>query len=61
MTLPPHLPRVLDAARAQILFFQAGVDPLAEDVLGRLDLTLDGLRRRDRVWRLARRRVSSLR
>ena len=47
--LERHLPRVLDAARAQILFFQAGVDPLAEDALGRLDLTLEGLRRRDRL------------
>ncbi len=47
--LEQHLPRVLDEAAAQILFFQAGVDPLAEDVLGRLDLTLDGLRRRDRL------------
>ncbi len=47
--LERHLPRVLDEAGAQILFFQAGVDPLAEDALGRLDLTLDGLRRRDRM------------
>ena len=47
--LERHLPQVLEAAQAQILFFQAGVDPLAEDVLGRLDLTLDGLRRRDRL------------
>jgi acetoin utilization deacetylase AcuC-like enzyme len=34
---------------AEIVFFQAGVDPLKEDTLGRLDLTLDGLRRRDRL------------
>jgi acetoin utilization deacetylase AcuC-like enzyme len=34
---------------AEIVFFQAGVDPLKEDALGRLDLTLDGLRRRDRL------------
>src|ERR1700736_115310 len=47
--LERHLPRALDAARAQILFFQAGVDPLREDVLGRLDLTLEGLRLRDRI------------
>ena len=47
--LAEHLPRVLDAARAQILFFVAGVDPLAQDVLGRLDLSLEGLRRRDRL------------
>ena len=47
--LERHLPRALDAAQAQILFFQAGVDPLREDVLGRLDLTLEGLRLRDRI------------
>ena len=47
--LEEHLPRVLDEAAAQILFFQAGVDPLESDRLGRLKLTLDGLRRRDRL------------
>ena len=47
--LERNLPRALDAAQAQILFFQAGVDPLREDMLGRLDLTLEGLRRRDRI------------
>jgi acetoin utilization deacetylase AcuC-like enzyme len=47
--LEEHLPRVLDAAAAQILFFQAGVDPLESDRLGRLKLTFDGLRRRDRM------------
>ena len=47
--LARHLPSVLDAAQAQILFYQGGVDPLSEDSLGRLDLTLDGLRRRDRI------------
>ena len=44
-----HLPRVLDEARAQIVFFQAGVDPLAEDQLGRLELSREGLMRRDRL------------
>ncbi|MFP2928082.1 histone deacetylase [Pyxidicoccus sp. 3LG] len=44
-----HLPEVLESARADLLFFQAGVDPLAEDALGRLSLTLAGLRERDRV------------
>jgi acetoin utilization deacetylase AcuC-like enzyme len=47
--LEEHLPRVLDEAAAQILFFQAGVDPLESDRLGRLKLTFDGLRRRDRM------------
>jgi acetoin utilization deacetylase AcuC-like enzyme len=53
--LEEHLPRVLAEASAQILFFQAGVDPLEADHLGRLKLSLDGLRRRDRfVLRSAR-------
>lgn len=55
--LAAHLPGVIAQARPQILFFQAGVDPLAEDVLGRLDLSLAGLRRRDRmVFAAARQR-----
>jgi acetoin utilization deacetylase AcuC-like enzyme len=33
--------------RPQMVLFQAGVDPLAGDRLGRLRLTRDGLRRRD--------------
>jgi acetoin utilization deacetylase AcuC-like enzyme len=44
-----HLPEVLDAARADILFYQGGVDPLAQDSLGRLRLTHAGLRNRDRI------------
>ncbi|WP_426749364.1 histone deacetylase family protein [Myxococcus sp. Y35] len=52
-----HLPEVLDRAGADILFFQAGVDPLAEDALGRLSLTQAGLRERDRwVLQAARQR-----
>ena len=47
-TFDTHLPEVLEAAGADILFFQAGVDPLAEDALGRLSLTHAGLRERDR-------------
>jgi acetoin utilization deacetylase AcuC-like enzyme len=47
--LEEHLPRVLEEAEAQIVFFQAGVDPLEGDSLGRLKLSLDGLRRRDRL------------
>ena len=44
-----HLPRVLDAANADIVFYQGGVDPLAQDALGRLRLTHEGLRARDRI------------
>jgi acetoin utilization deacetylase AcuC-like enzyme len=53
--LERHLPAVLDRARADILFFQAGVDPLEQDALGRLKLSLPGLRERDRRVALAAR------
>ena len=45
--LARHLPRVLEAARPDIVYYQAGVDPLAEDTLGRLSLTHTGLETRD--------------
>lgn len=35
--------------RPDIVFFQAGVDPLREDQLGRLHMTRDGLQRRNRL------------
>jgi acetoin utilization deacetylase AcuC-like enzyme len=47
--LATHLPEVLERAGADLLFYQAGVDPLAEDTLGRLSLTHAGLRERDRL------------
>ncbi|WP_257461090.1 histone deacetylase family protein [Archangium lipolyticum] len=47
--LATHLPEVLEAAGADILFYQAGVDPLAGDSLGRLSLTHAGMRERDRL------------
>lgn len=47
--LATHLPEVLEAAGADILFYQAGVDPLAEDALGRLSLSHAGMRERDRL------------
>lgn len=46
--LDAHLPEVLEAAGADLLCFQAGVDALTEDALGRLSLTHAGLRERDR-------------
>jgi acetoin utilization deacetylase AcuC-like enzyme len=45
--LSRHLPQVLEAARPDIVYYQAGVDPLAEDTLGRLSLTHAGLEARD--------------
>jgi acetoin utilization deacetylase AcuC-like enzyme len=51
-----HLPRVLDAARPDLVYYQAGVDALAEDSLGRLSLSAAGLEARDRfVFESARR------
>ena len=47
-TLQSILPRVIDFG-PEIVFYQSGVDPLAEDTLGRLSLTLEGLRARDRI------------
>ena len=46
--LRDHLPLVLDRAQPDLLVYQAGVDGLAEDALGRLSLTHAGLRARDR-------------
>ena len=37
------------AFKPELLLYQAGVDPLKEDKLGRLSLTLDGLAARDRL------------
>lgn len=42
------LPRVLDAFRPDLILFQAGVDAHANDRLGRLALSEDGLEARDR-------------
>jgi len=41
-----HLPRVFDT-EPDIVFYLAGADPYAGDKLGRLALTIDGLRQRD--------------
>lgn len=46
--LAEHLPAVF-AFRPDLIFYQAGVDPLAEDRLGRLALTHQGLMTRDRM------------
>jgi acetoin utilization deacetylase AcuC-like enzyme len=56
-TLDSHLGGVLDAARADLGFYLAGVDVVAGDRFGRLSLTRQGLRARDRrVISEARRR-----
>jgi acetoin utilization deacetylase AcuC-like enzyme len=57
--LARHLPRVLEAARPELVYYQAGVDPLAEDSLGRLALTHDGLEARDTFVLEAARRAGA--
>ncbi len=45
--LDRHLPEVLDRSAPDLVLYQAGVDPLAGDALGRLALSLEGLAARD--------------
>ena len=47
--LRTHLPGVLDTQRPDLVFYLAGADPYEGDRLGRLTLTIDGLRARDRI------------
>ena len=55
--LDRHLDRVLDEAGADLAFYVAGADPYGGDRLGRLALSIDGLRLRDRrVFAACRRR-----
>jgi len=46
-TLADLLPALIDRVAPDIVFFNAGVDPHADDKLGRLSLTDAGLRRRE--------------
>jgi len=47
--LGAHVPAVLDGHRPDLVFYLAGADPYEGDRLGRLRLTIDGLRARDRL------------
>jgi acetoin utilization deacetylase AcuC-like enzyme len=47
-TLQRHLPTVLDTANADVVFYLAGVDVAAGDRYGKLALTEEGIRQRDR-------------
>ena len=47
-TLAEHLPRVF-AGRPDIIFYLGGADPFAGDKLGRLSLSIEGLRARDEM------------
>jgi len=44
-----HLSTTLDRFRPDMVFYQAGVDPYLDDRLGRLALTIIGLRQRDEM------------
>jgi acetoin utilization deacetylase AcuC-like enzyme len=46
--LAQHLPRVFQF-KPDLIFYQAGVDPLQGDTLGRLSLSHEGLKERDRA------------
>jgi acetoin utilization deacetylase AcuC-like enzyme len=46
--LDEHLPQVFESCAPSLVLYQAGVDALREDALGRLHLTHAGLRERDR-------------
>ncbi len=46
-TLAEHLPRILTEFDPDMIFYQAGVDVLGADKLGKLSLTLDGCLARD--------------
>ena len=48
-TLDETLPRLFDQIKPDFVFFQAGVDVLATDRLGKLYLTREGCKLRDRI------------
>ena len=47
--LGENLPDTFEEARPDLVFYNAGVDPHREDKLGRLDLTDEGIARRERL------------
>ena len=47
--LEQHLPEIVERHRPDLVYYLAGADPYEHDQLGGLGLTLDGLRRRDRL------------
>lgn len=57
-TLDAHLDAVLEESRPDLVFYLAGADPFLGDRFGRLSLSMDGLRTRDRrVFGACRRRA----
>ncbi|HVC00318.1 MAG TPA: histone deacetylase [Candidatus Dormibacteraeota bacterium] len=47
--LESHLVRAFDEFTPALVFYLAGADPYREDMLGGLDLSMEGLRKRDRL------------
>lgn len=47
--LHENLPRIAGEFEPDFIFYQSGVDILASDQLGRLDISREGCRRRDRI------------
>jgi len=45
--LQTHIPKIVQEVQPDIILYDAGVDVYQHDSLGRLQLTLDGIRRRD--------------
>jgi acetoin utilization deacetylase AcuC-like enzyme len=46
--LEREVPQILERHRPDVVFYLAGADPFAQDQLGGLELSMDGLRERDR-------------
>ncbi|MEQ8927447.1 MAG: histone deacetylase [Fulvivirga sp.] len=44
-----HFKRLIDSVKPDFIFFQSGVDVLATDKLGRLGLTIEGCKQRDKL------------
>jgi acetoin utilization deacetylase AcuC-like enzyme len=44
-----HLPKVVDQFQPDFIFYQSGVDILETDKLGRMKVSLEGLKERDRI------------
>jgi acetoin utilization deacetylase AcuC-like enzyme len=57
--LSAHYIPALEKFRPQLVFYLAGADPYCQDQLGGLSLTLDGLKRRDRLVIEAARRAGA--
>lgn len=48
-TLRHHLPRLMESVQPDFIFFQSGVDVLKTDKLGRLGLSMEACKERDRL------------